>query len=184
MVLAKLFSHAGYSVAVAADGASALEQARIERPDVALVDLLMPVMDGFEFVHRLREEGGVMAQMPVVFITAAYLPAEVSALALSCGVSHIVSRPAPFEELSRVVADALQAGPASDSIAPRAEFRLELLRLLTSKLSQNLRTLLPSFVQLVEKEEEKAATLANDSPGPDSAEAMHKPHTSDAVQTG
>ena len=74
MVLSRLFSFSGFMAIEAPDGASALEQVRTERPDLALVDLLMPVVDGFEFVHRLRREEGPHSRTPVIFITAAYLP--------------------------------------------------------------------------------------------------------------
>ena len=106
LVLSKLLTHAGFRVVEAPDGASALEQVRAEHPDLALVDLLMPVVDGFEFVHRLRSEAGPQARMPVIFITAAYLPSEVLPLAESCGVSHVLSRPADFDEILRVVKQA------------------------------------------------------------------------------
>ena len=150
VVLSKLLTHEGYQVVEAADGASAFEQVRTERPDLALVDLLMPVMDGFEFVHKLRAEGGDMARLPVVFITAAFLPVEVTALARSCGVSHVLPRPSTFEEVLRVTEEALRAAPPSADAPPRPEFRLELLRLLTSTVSKSFRTVIPLMGELAD----------------------------------
>lgn len=150
-VLGRLLNHEGYTVVEASDGASALEQVRAERPDVVLVDLLMPVVDGFEFVHRLREESGALARTPVVFITAAYVPSEVTALAHSCGVNQVIARPASFEETLRAIEKTMREEPPTDAALTRPEFRLELLRVLTGALSDHLRTVIPSLAEVVEQ---------------------------------
>jgi CheY-like chemotaxis protein len=152
LVLSKLLTHAGYRVLEAPDGASALEQVRAEQPDLALVDLLMPVVDGFEFVHRLRQEDGPIARTPVIFITAAYLPSEVLPLAESCGVTHVLARPADFDEILRVVKESLSAVPPQVPRTGPREFHLELLALLSRTLSNSLRTVIPSLAEYFEEE--------------------------------
>lgn len=152
LVLSKLLTHSGFRVLEAPDGASALEQMRAEHPDLALVDLLMPVVDGFEFVHRLRQEDGPIARTPVIFITAAYLPSEVLPLAEACGVTHVLARPAEFEEILRVVNEALAADPPQIPRAGPREFHLELLGLLSRTLSKSLRTVIPSLAAYFEEE--------------------------------
>ena len=152
VVLSKLLSLSGFSVLEAPDGASALEQVRAERPDLALIDLLMPVVDGFEFVHRLRQEDGPHARTPVIFITAAYLPDEVTPLAASCGVSHVLARPTSIEEILRAINESLATGPPEIALTADREFRLELLRLLSRTLSKNLRTVIPSLAEYIEAE--------------------------------
>jgi len=152
LVLSKLLSHSGFTVIEAPDGASALEQVRAEQPDLALVDLLMPVVDGFEFVHRLRHEDGPHARTPVIFITAAYLPSEVLPLAEACGVVHVLARPAEFDEILRVVKEALGTVPPPVPRNEPTDFRLELLGLLSRTLSQNLRTVIPSLAEYFEEE--------------------------------
>ena len=72
-VLAELLRHEGYRVVAASNGARALELVEPERPDVALVDIMMPVLDGHEFVRRLREVPG-RGHIPVIMLSAGSRP--------------------------------------------------------------------------------------------------------------
>ncbi len=70
--LAMLFEYLddnGFDVLVAEDGQSALEQAHYAKPEIILLDIMMPGMDGFETCRRLRENPGT-AHIPVIFMTA------------------------------------------------------------------------------------------------------------------
>ena len=60
---------AGYDVVEAADGAVALDLLGTSRPDVILLDMLMPLMDGWEFARRYHETPGPHA--PLIVVTAA-----------------------------------------------------------------------------------------------------------------
>ena len=66
-MVAKRFEVKGFDVVVAADGAQALEAAQRERPDFIILDLMMPVMDGFEACKRLKENQGSQG-IPVVIM--------------------------------------------------------------------------------------------------------------------
>ena len=55
-LVAALLRPAGHDIVEAADGAAALEMVRRERPELIVCDVLMPVMDGYEFVRRLRSD--------------------------------------------------------------------------------------------------------------------------------
>ena len=59
----------GYDVTEAKDGKAALELALHERPDILLLDVMMPEMDGFEVLKRLRETPTTQA-IPVILLTA------------------------------------------------------------------------------------------------------------------
>jgi two-component system cell cycle response regulator DivK len=73
-----------YETLEAADGATALTVARAEQPDVILLDLSLPVMDGWETVRRLRQDP-VTAWIPVLAVTAhAMAGDQVRALASGC----------------------------------------------------------------------------------------------------
>jgi CheY-like chemotaxis protein len=61
---------AGYETVCAPDGASALAAARARRPDVILLDVSMPVMDGFACLRELRNHPR-LADVPVILLTAA-----------------------------------------------------------------------------------------------------------------
>src|SRR6266853_364665 len=72
--------YGGHQMREAADGAEALIEAQTRPPDLIIADLLMPTMDGFEFVRRVREQAA-LAQTPVIFYTATYLESEARNLA-------------------------------------------------------------------------------------------------------
>jgi two-component system, chemotaxis family, chemotaxis protein CheY len=59
----------GYRVEMAADGQQALDKVRANRPDAIVLDLMMPVMNGWEFLHKLRLEPQC-SETPVVVISA------------------------------------------------------------------------------------------------------------------
>lgn len=64
-----LLSQAGFSVTTAGDGDSGLEAARKERPDVILLDIMLPGADGYEVCQSLREEPALQ-DVPVIMLTA------------------------------------------------------------------------------------------------------------------
>lgn len=67
--LAELLAEAGYAVSVAANGADGLREARAARPDLILLDLSMPVLDGLAFLTARREDPA-LSGVPVVVVTA------------------------------------------------------------------------------------------------------------------
>jgi PAS domain S-box-containing protein len=89
-------SHAGYEVLDARDAASAFQIARAARPDVITVDLLMPGIDGWGFIDRLRQEEG-LDKIPIVIVsgaadakTDARLPIDVSVIAKGEGHDRLL----------------------------------------------------------------------------------------------
>ena len=83
----------GYRVMTARDGKEALDRVAEERPTLIITDILMPTMDGYEFVRQLRSDPAIAAT-PVIFYTAHYLEREARDLAAQCGVRHILTKPA------------------------------------------------------------------------------------------
>jgi PAS domain S-box-containing protein len=69
-VMRRQLAHAGYVVLDARDGASALHVARTSKPDVITVDLMMPGLDGWTFIEKLRQEEG-LARIPIVVVSGA-----------------------------------------------------------------------------------------------------------------
>jgi len=130
--LATLLGYGNYRVLEASDGLEALVIARAERPDLIVSDVLMPTMDGYEFVRQLRSDP-VVAGTKVVFWTAVYHVEQARALAAACGVIDTISKPAEPETVLRVVKTALSEAPAVRPALP-AEFDREHLKLLTNKL--------------------------------------------------
>jgi PAS domain S-box-containing protein len=107
----------GYRVLEAVEGHQALAIARRDHPDVVLTDVLMPGMDGYQFVRELREDPAT-ADIPVLFYTANYREDEAQPLAGAFGVSRVLSKSADPMELLRAVDAALRDRPAS--VAPPA----------------------------------------------------------------
>ncbi len=69
--LVTTLGYAGHQLIEACNGEEGLARARSEHPDLIIADILMPTMDGYEFVHQLRADPAI-AQTPVVFHTASY----------------------------------------------------------------------------------------------------------------
>ena len=135
--LTALLGPTGHRLLGASDGAEALEKVRIERPDLVLSDILMPTMDGYEFVRQLRSDPAFARTPEVVFLTAAYHEQEVRALAEACGVRFLITKPFPPETLIQTVSQAL-GGPPAEAPRPSETFGRDHLRLLTDKLAAKI----------------------------------------------
>lgn len=96
-----------WQVLLAASGPEALERAESEQPDVILLDVMMPGMDGPETLARLRQQTST-ARIPVIFLTAKAQKHEVQSY-LALGANGVIIK--PFEamtlpdEIRRIVAD-------------------------------------------------------------------------------
>jgi CheY-like chemotaxis protein len=97
-VVGSVLGEAGYEVVAAPDGAAALAEVRARRPDLVLLDLRMPVLDGFAFVRVYRDLPGPHA--PLVLLTTSS-DAEEHALAL--GAATWLSKPFDIDDLVAAV---------------------------------------------------------------------------------
>jgi diguanylate cyclase (GGDEF)-like protein/PAS domain S-box-containing protein len=131
--LVTLLGYQNHRLLEASDGAEALALARSERPDLVIADILMPTMDGYEFVRQLRADP-VVGATAVMFFTAHYHKHEAAALAKSCGVCQILTKPCDPEQILRAVDDSLLEQVRSRP-HPR-NFDQEHLRLITNKLAE------------------------------------------------
>lgn len=87
----------GYNVIVAQDGFEGIEKARTENPDVILLDIMMPGMDGFEVCKRLKSDPS-SADIPVIMLTAkGEIEDKVEGLEL--GADDYVTKPFNLKEL-------------------------------------------------------------------------------------
>ncbi len=93
-LLAATLRFAGFAVTSVATGAEAVDAASAEPPDLVLLDVMLPDLDGFEVVRRLRER----AQVPVLFLTARDAP-EDKVAGLTLGGDDYVTKPFNLEEL-------------------------------------------------------------------------------------
>jgi signal transduction histidine kinase len=133
--LVSLLGYQGHRMLVAIDGREALALVRSERPDLVICDILMPTMDGYEFVRQLRAEREIAATK-VIFYTAHFLEREARDLAQAAGVSEILTKPSEPEAVIRKIEEVLGLAQRQAPAVPGAAFDREHLRLLTDKLSQ------------------------------------------------
>ncbi|MEU4766583.1 response regulator transcription factor [Actinosynnema sp. NPDC023794] len=99
-LLSATLRFAGFRVTSAATGAEALAAATAEPPDLVLLDVMLPDVDGFEVVRRLRERRakGHRGPVPVLFLTARDRQAD-KVTGLSLGADDYVTKPFDLEEL-------------------------------------------------------------------------------------
>ncbi|MEJ2239197.1 MAG: response regulator transcription factor [Gemmatimonadales bacterium] len=105
----------GYDVEVAEDGRRGLERLRQSEPDLLILDLMLPAMDGYSVLRAARGEG---MTMPVLILTARGEEAD-KVLGLDCGADDYVTKPfGTLELLARVRAQLRrsQLGPAEDDV--------------------------------------------------------------------
>ena len=101
-ILVDVLSHAGFRVLVAEDGEAAIEQAPLANPDIILLDIMMPGLDGYETARRLRALEATR-EVPILFVTALDGTVDrMRALAVQC-VDFITKPFRPDEVLARVL---------------------------------------------------------------------------------
>lgn len=136
-----LLRYAGHTAVEAADGRAALERVLEQPPDLVICDILMPVMDGYEFVRVLRAQPA-LAHTQVVFYSATFMNEQAQELAERCGVHEVLVKPCEPEVILAAIERALARGAAVEA-APQPkgaltfaeqEFDRRHLRLVTDKL--------------------------------------------------
>jgi DNA-binding response OmpR family regulator len=106
----------GYAVAYAHDGADAIARLSVDPPDAILLDLMMPGMNGRQFLSALRTELGL--DLPVVVMTAVH---GLGQRAISLGATDVVEKPFDVDELLNKVALAVFRARQTPAAAPEPE---------------------------------------------------------------
>lgn len=131
--LKALLQTAGYASLEAASAREALAMLRDARPDLVICDVLMPAMDGLEFVRAVRSAPDV-AGTRIILRSATFADAEVRSLAESCGVHEILSKSCDPATLLDCVARVV-GRPAPDKPLCVDEFDARHVRILTDRLT-------------------------------------------------
>ena len=108
----------GYDVITATNGASALVLIYRERPDVVLLDLMIPVVNGYEVLRELRRNP-TTKKLPVILLTAVS-PAEGEQAAIQLGANHYMTKPWKVGSILQVIRDALGEAGSSGWARPSA----------------------------------------------------------------
>jgi CheY-like chemotaxis protein len=106
--LSGIFRSYGYKVIEAEDGLDGLVKAIAHYPDLIIMDLALPQMDGIETARRIHAEPH-LARTPI-FVVSAYLTEEVKADARSAGCVEVIAKPFDAAALVKKVARALSPG--------------------------------------------------------------------------
>ncbi len=113
-LLSEYLTRQGFKIVTATNGREALYAARHEMPDVILLDIMMPEMDGYEFLREYRRERSI----PVIIITAREEETD-AVLGLELGADDYVIKPFRMRELAaRVKAVLRRAEPANPGAKP------------------------------------------------------------------
>ena len=106
LVVTKMLSRFNFRMRTAANGVQALEEVSKERPDLILLDILMPQMDGFETLRRLREDPQT-ADIRVVILSALNSTEDI-VKGFNLGANDFITKPVIMEKLISCVSDQLR----------------------------------------------------------------------------
>ena len=93
----KFLEHAGYQVLVAMDGLSAISMAQSEQPDLILMDINLPDIDGLEATSRLKSDASLM-HIPIIALTANAMHGD-RERCLAAGCDGYISKPVERQDL-------------------------------------------------------------------------------------
>ncbi|GAB2877265.1 hypothetical protein GCM10027277_53180 [Pseudoduganella ginsengisoli] len=115
--LMTLLGYGGHRLLEAANGVEGLRMVKQEKPDLVISDILMPNMDGYEFVTRMHRDPET-ATVPVIFYTATYREREAMAVADACGVRWVLPKPSDPDVILKTVHEALGVTAAEQDAVP------------------------------------------------------------------
>lgn len=115
--LARVLSMRGYEFLEAADGEEGLQVARTQLPNLILMDISLPALDGFEATRRIKQDPA-MRHIPVVAVTAHARPAD-EQRALDAGCNGYLSKPYSLRDFLAVVEKNLSPPQAASQIGGR-----------------------------------------------------------------
>jgi DNA-binding response OmpR family regulator len=122
-LMQEYLSEQGFRVVTAADGQEALYSARHEQPNLILLDIMMPKMDGYQFLRQYRQE----RQTPVIIITAREEETD-AVLGLDLGADDYVVKPFRMRELLariRAVLRRIEGAPEKTEVLHVGEIQLD-----------------------------------------------------------
>jgi CheY-like chemotaxis protein len=102
----------GYSVASAHNGIEGLEMVEKVKPALIITDILMPKMDGYAFIQKLRTNPATRA-IPVIFLSATYVTSEDKKFAISLGATRFIEKPIDTEDFLLTIAEIMTQDPAT-----------------------------------------------------------------------
>jgi len=117
--IGRILKDAGHTVNLASSGEQALEHIRQQRPDLVVLDIVMPEMDGIEVCKRIRADP-FLAKLPIIFLTAKGRPNDI-AHGLDAGGDDYLTKPFEILELPARIRALLRRAPGG-TLDPEAEY--------------------------------------------------------------
>jgi CheY-like chemotaxis protein len=106
--LSEILEAEGFEIRRARNGKEALERLEPDPPQLILLDLMMPVMDGWEFAQRMRQKPAAISSIPLIVLSA---DRNVGSKALDIGAVGHLAKPFELNDLLEMVRRALKEGP-------------------------------------------------------------------------
>lgn len=148
-VLGATLGKLGFEILPATDGAQALRHLTVRRPDLILLDLIMPGMDGFEVCHRIQENPD-WVEIPIIFFSAAD-DKNLIVRALESGGVDYITKPFNQVELISRVRTQLMLKTARDHLKQLAQDKEELLGMISHHLQNHFAGMYMSAQLLVDR---------------------------------
>jgi DNA-binding response OmpR family regulator len=142
-LLRDYFGEAGYHVDVALHGGDALTLVQHDPPDIVLLDIAMPGMDGVEVLQRIR---AMHPTIPVIMLTAR-VDADCVRQTLAAGAFDYITKPFELASLHATVDTAVRTANKADEIRRRMTVAADLLRVLVIEDEQDVASVLADFVR-------------------------------------
>ncbi|MDQ7010908.1 MAG: two-component system response regulator [Mariprofundaceae bacterium] len=139
-LLARILKHGNYEIYQASNGKEALEAVRSYKPDIILLDIIMPEMNGFEVTKRLKEDK-LTKHIPIIILTALE-DQDSRTQGLAIGAEEFISKPINANEILMRVRNLLRLKQASDIIKDHN-------RVLEKEVQQRTEQLESAFVETI-----------------------------------
>jgi twitching motility two-component system response regulator PilH len=118
-VVVKIMEARGHTVTTAKDGAEAIERVKADPPDVVILDLNLPKLDGYEVCKRIKTDPATQ-HVPVVMMTAAYVSVDDARTGSAAGADEYVVKPFLREVLVHNVERLINRSPDGSRKTPAA----------------------------------------------------------------
>lgn len=138
-LLDAVLSPRGYAIITATNGVHALDQVRAEKPDLILLDVMMPQMDGYETVRRLRADEATRF-VPVIMVTSLDAAQE-KVKAIEAGADDFINKPFNHSELLARVKSLLRIKEYHDTIESQSAQLTEWNRTLETRVQEQVQEL-------------------------------------------
>jgi CheY-like chemotaxis protein len=106
-VLKNRLERAGYQVHIAVDGQQGVDMAKDLLPDLIIMDLILPELDGWEATRQIKADGAT-SNIPIIALSSSAMPAD-SQRALDMGCERFDTKPVDFTRLKALIDDLLKA---------------------------------------------------------------------------